>query len=211
MKIYLIRHGRQCSPLCNVNVELAAEGRRQAELLAERLAAYYHVDAIYSSSLLRALQTAEILGARLGIPPAQGNPAWNEIDFGELTGHSDSEIQQLYGSFMAERKKMQEDLAFPGGECGRQVWERGYPALCGVAESGCREAVVVTHGGVIRSLAAGILGMDQKYKLAIAKTLENSSMTVLDYQAGNRRFTLETLNDSAHLLGHPELFRSAIK
>lgn len=209
MKIYLVRHGRQASPLCNVNVELSDKGRYQAALLADRLALYYQVDAIYSSALDRAVQTAEIIGSRLGIQPKAGNPAWNEIDFGELTGHSDAEIEELYGNFMAARKRMEEDLAFPGGECGRQVWERAYPALCKTAESGYKEAVIVTHGGVIRSLAAGILGMHQKYKLSIARQLENCSITVLDYQPAQKRFTLETLNDSAHLLGHPGLFRNA--
>ena len=37
MKIYLIRHGRQCSKLCNVNVDLSQEGFRQAALVGERL------------------------------------------------------------------------------------------------------------------------------------------------------------------------------
>ena len=36
MRIYLIRHGRQNSPLCNVNVPLSDAGKRQAELLGER-------------------------------------------------------------------------------------------------------------------------------------------------------------------------------
>ena len=34
MELYLIRHGRQSSRLCNVNVDLSPEGRRQAALLA---------------------------------------------------------------------------------------------------------------------------------------------------------------------------------
>ena len=33
MKIYLIRHGRQSSKLCNVNVDLSEEGFRQAALV----------------------------------------------------------------------------------------------------------------------------------------------------------------------------------
>ena len=37
MKIYLIRHGRQSSKLCNVNVDLSEEGFRQAALVGERL------------------------------------------------------------------------------------------------------------------------------------------------------------------------------
>ena len=62
MRIYLVRHARQCSPLCNVNVELAQEGVQQAELLAARMKMWIPVDAIYSSALLRARQTAGILG-----------------------------------------------------------------------------------------------------------------------------------------------------
>ena len=58
MRLYLIRHGRQCSQLCNVNVDLALEGFRQAELLGERLAGE-KIEAVYSSHLLRAFQTAE--------------------------------------------------------------------------------------------------------------------------------------------------------
>ena len=38
MNIYLIRHGRQNSTLCNVDVELSKEGREQADLLGKRLA-----------------------------------------------------------------------------------------------------------------------------------------------------------------------------
>ena len=58
MKIYLIRHGRQCSKLCNVNVDLCEEGYRQAELLGERLADK-GIAAVYSSDYFRAVQTAQ--------------------------------------------------------------------------------------------------------------------------------------------------------
>ena len=53
MRIYLIRHGRQNSPLCNVNVPLSDAGRRQAELLGKRLKKE-SIDAVWSSDLIRA-------------------------------------------------------------------------------------------------------------------------------------------------------------
>ena len=53
MRSYLIRHGRQNSPLCNVNVPLSDAGRRQAELLGERLKKE-SIDAVWSSDLIRA-------------------------------------------------------------------------------------------------------------------------------------------------------------
>ncbi|MDE7297446.1 MAG: histidine phosphatase family protein [Lachnospiraceae bacterium] len=210
MKIYLIRHGRQCSPLCNVDVALAPEGIRQAKLLAVRLKESVRVDAVCSSSLLRAVQTADILGEALGVQPRPGDARLNEIDFGELTGLSDQQIQERYGAFMERRRNLEADLPFPGGECGRQVFERAYPCLLELAQSGPENVIAVTHGGTIRSLVAGVLGLEQRCRLAIARTLENCSLTVLEYSPARRRFTVETVNDYAHLSAHPELLRSAI-
>ena len=60
MRIYLIRHGRQNSPLCNVNVPLSDAGRRQAELLGERLKKE-SIDAVWSSDLIRACERADLI------------------------------------------------------------------------------------------------------------------------------------------------------
>ena len=67
MRILLIRHGRQDSPLCNVNVPLSVEGRRQAELLGERLEKE-DIDAIWSSNLIRAVETADIINEKIHAP-----------------------------------------------------------------------------------------------------------------------------------------------
>ena len=211
MRIYLVRHARQCSPLCNVNVELAPEGVQQAELLAARMKEWNFVDAIYSSALLRAVQTAKILGGALGMEPKPGDAAVNEIEFGELTGLSDRGIDARYGAFMEQRRALLADLSFPGGECGADVFARAYPFLLEVAESGQEHAVIVTHGGTIRAILAGVLHMEQRYRLALTKTLENTSVTILEYNRERNWFTVETVNDYAHLSGHPNLLRAAIK
>ena len=51
MRILLIRHGRQNSPLCNVDVPLSEAGRAQAALLGERLK-HGGIDAVWSLSLI---------------------------------------------------------------------------------------------------------------------------------------------------------------
>lgn len=212
MKIYLVRHARQSSPLCNVNVELSQEGVCQAGLLAKRFTQKrIPVDAIYSSALLRAVQTADILAKELGIAPQPGDAAVNEIEFGELTGLSDREIDARFGEFMERRRSLEADLAFPGGECGQDVFDRAYPFLRKVAASGHGHALVVTHGGTIRAILAGVLHMEQRFRLALTRTLENTSVTVLEYNKERGWFTVETVNDYAHLEGHPELLRAAIK
>lgn len=211
MKIYLIRHGRQISPLCNVNVELAPEGVLQAELLGARMKRYIPVDALYSSALIRAEQTAEVLSEVIGIKPQPGNAAVNEIDFGELTGLSDKQIDERFGAFMERRRRMEADLAFPGGECGEDVWRRAYPFLQQLTQTDAENIAVVTHGGTIRTILAGVLRMEQRHRLALARTLENTGMTVLEYNRAREWFTVEVVNDYSHLDGHPELLRKAIK
>ncbi len=137
--------------------------------------------------------------------------AVNEIEFGELTGLSDREIDTRYGAFMEQRRALLADLAFPGGECGADVFARAYPFLLKVAESGREHAVIVTHGGTIRALLAGVLHMEQRYRLTLTKTLENTSVTILEYNRQRNWFTVETVNDYAHLTGYPDLLRAAIK
>ena len=64
IRLYMLRHGRQNSALCNVNVPLSEEGIRQAELAGERLSKY-GIDAVYSSELIRAVETAEIINRNI--------------------------------------------------------------------------------------------------------------------------------------------------
>ena len=68
MELYLIRHGRQSSRLCNVNVDLSPEGRRQAALLGHTIVS------ILSSSILAALLSKAPVGSsakiRDGFVPA---------------------------------------------------------------------------------------------------------------------------------------------
>ena len=54
---------------------LTETGREQAARLAERIAAEGPVQAIYASDLARALETAEIIGGRLGVRPTPGRGA----------------------------------------------------------------------------------------------------------------------------------------
>lgn len=207
MKIYLIRHGRQCSKLCNVNVDLCEEGFRQAALLGERLAKA-GIDKVYSSDYLRAVQTAQAANLYWNVEH-EILPELREISFGDMEGLSDAVIAERFADFKTEQNRMEKDLAYPGGECAADVVKRALPALKQIAEGGEAHVAVVTHGGVIRSLAAYLIGMDLAKVRLIGSSLENCSITELHYDRKNKRFTLERFNDYAHLEHHPELLRSS--
>jgi len=207
--IFLIRHGRQSSKLCNTDVVLDDAGRKQAELVGKRLVSY-GIEKIYSSELLRAKETAQIANQSLQIP-YEMLPDMHEIDFGGLTGKTDEEIKCIYGDFLAERALHREDMAYPDGECGADVARRVMPQLQYVCEQPEERVAIVTHGGVIRSICAEILQTEQRNKLKFAMSLENTSITHLIYDSTRKIFFLERFNDFAHLEGNPELLRGGWK
>ena len=206
MRLILIRHGRQSSPLCNVNVDLSEVGRKQAQLLAERLKELAP-DLIFTSALIRAKQTAEILfGTEATFLERE---ALNEISFGDMTGEADSRNAVLFPDYFAAKKRKGENLRLPGGECPTEVFDRAVKVVEEAIASGAGTVVFVTHGGVIRALVAGLLGLGAGQMLRIADSLEHTSVTELKYSKEADCFSLEKLNDASHLDGKPELGRNA--
>ncbi len=206
MRLILIRHGRQSSPLCNVDVDLSEVGIKQAELLAETLKDLTP-DRIYTSALTRAKQTAEILfGKEASFFERE---ALNEISFGDMTGGADSHNAVLFPEYFAAKKKKVDNLRLPGGECPTEVFDRAVQVVKEALDSGAETVVFVTHGGVIRALTAGLLGLGAGQMLRIADSLEHTSVTELKYSKEAECFSLERLNDASHLKGKPELSRSA--
>ncbi|MGI5982414.1 MAG: histidine phosphatase family protein [Sakamotonia sp.] len=205
MKILLIRHGRQCSPLCNVDVPLSEEGRAQAVLLGERLK-NEGIGTVWSSGLCRAVETADLVNEAVRAKRVIREDL-REISFGELEGLSDPVIAERFGRFLSERKKMEQDLAYPGGESAADVVRRVLPVIHEILASGDGTAAVVTHGGVIRSLTAHYLGMELSKTQLLASHLENCGITEFWFREDGTA-VLNRFNDYSHLEGNKKLLRS---
>jgi probable phosphoglycerate mutase len=190
-----------------VNVELAKEGIIQAELLGKRLSGF-GIDALYSSHLIRAVQTAEVVNKYLGLEH-QIRENIQEISFGELEGKSDEYINENFKDFKLEQMELKDDIPYPGGENGRQVYDRAIVTINEIIKSGKEDIAVITHGGVIRALLTGILGLDMSQKLLFALSLENTGITQLVYEENRNRFYLQSFNDYGHLEGEPGLLRKS--
>jgi len=204
MRIYLIRHGRQNSPLCNVNVPLSDAGRRQAELLGKRLKKE-SIDAVWSSDLIRARETADIINEKIRAPRII-REGLREISFGDLEGLSDDVIMERYADFFAARASMKQDLPYPGGESAADMDPSCRSGHGRNRKSGAETVAVVTHGGVIRSLVTHYLHMDGAYVPLLARHLENCGITEFYYRESDGEMLLNRFNDFAHLTDHPELF-----
>jgi broad specificity phosphatase PhoE len=151
--VYLARHGQTAYNLegrfqGQLPVGLDELGRRQAHELAERAAAHGFV-ALWSSTLLRARETAEIVAARIGLELKQ-DARLMETNAGDWTDRPFAEVQaeapELFAKFVAGDPT----FAFPGGESFAQQEERVGAALEDV-EAGALPALVVCHGMVIRA------------------------------------------------------------
>jgi broad specificity phosphatase PhoE len=118
-------------------------GRRQAQRLAGELERE-EIEAIYSSDLSRARETAEILGERLGLPVAL-DPELREKDWGTwegLTAVERGRVEFVGESTEAHQERMLRAL--------RRISDR-HPG------SGC--VLVVTHGGSMRRVQTVALGL----------------------------------------------------
>lgn len=102
-----------------MNVDLSQEGRRQAALLGCRLTDW-GIDALYSSDLIRAVQTAREINRFLSLPHTIC-PDLREISFGEMEGLTNEEIGVRFKEFKKQQETMTADLPYPGGECAGDV------------------------------------------------------------------------------------------
>ncbi len=178
--IWLIRHGitehnRNGRIQGQLDVPLSDQGRRQVHELAKRLRPGM-IQAIYSSDLSRAKETAEIIARAIKLEIEEFRPDLREICFGRWQGHTMAEVAELYPKEFAIWKADRTYAAPHGGESFAQMTARGWQAVQEIAASHPGQNVaVVTHGGLIK----GLLCMAQGIKLTERSQLvvDNASIT----------------------------------
>ncbi len=141
-------------------VHISAEGHRQAEALATAIRERFVVDAIISSPLERALETAQYLADALNVEIVTDRDLI-ELDYGEWMGKTFSEIRD--SADWQHYNRLRSTSRPPGGELLMQVQSRAWNALqrmfANFADQEDRTTVVVSHGDVIRALLVLLLGM----------------------------------------------------
>ncbi|MEE0928399.1 MAG: histidine phosphatase family protein [Acutalibacteraceae bacterium] len=153
-KIHLIRHGLTEGNLKQqyigkTDLPLAGVGVTQLQRLKEEVD-YPRVDKVYSSPMLRCLQTAHILYPGRDV---QTVDKMREIDFGEFEGKTANELEALpsYADWAAGRIN-----AAPGGEDNTEFAKRLCVGLNEIVRDmmneGAEHAAVIMHGGAIMML-----------------------------------------------------------
>ncbi len=133
---------------------LSARGREQAQVLADKLAGET-IGALYSSDLARAVETATIIGAGWGLQP-QLNRNLRELDIGEWTGLTRSEIEMRTADLLERFEAEEPDVRPGGGESRREIRIRIRREMAQIAAAHPSENVaIVTHLGALRALFPG--------------------------------------------------------
>ncbi len=165
-RVLLIRHGATTLSAedrfaGSTDVDLSAEGRRQATALAARLARE-PLAAVYASPMRRTLVTAAILGEPHGLVPASLD-GLREIGHGVWEGLTRREVEERYPEDYASWEEDPFTFAPPEGESGLAVTARALPALRTLAVAHAGQTVaVVSHKATIRLLLSMLLGIDPR-------------------------------------------------
>ena len=134
------------------DVPLNDTGREQARALAEH-AKGEGIVAVYTSPLVRARETAEIVAAELGLEP-RPDDRLKEVDVGQWQDRLKDDIARDEPEQWAAFGRGGEDWRFPGGESLAEQQERVIAALVDITQAGDLPALVVCHRGVIRCALA---------------------------------------------------------
>jgi len=196
--LYIVRHGQTAWNREEVfrgraDIPLNETGRKEA-LLAGQYLRGVSIDAIYSSPLSRALETAEAI-ARHQDKKVQILEGLIDIEFGQWQGLSHEVVRERYGELYRQWKDTPHLVRFPGGESLEEVRERALKAIHGVVRDHAGETLaMVSHRVVNKIVICGLLGLDNSHFWEIGQ--DTGCINVLEFGEG---FTLRCLNDTSHL------------
>ena len=177
-------------------LHLADQGRAQADAVAERIARLRRVDAVYSSPLERARETAAAIGRRLDLKVGTERGLL-ECDFGEWTGAELKALRKLPEWRTVQRHPS--GFRFPSGESFREMACRITDTVGRIhARHPGQTVVLVSHADPIKAAVADAAGtpLDLFQRLVISPC----SVTAIAYgDGGPVVLTVNSLGDLAEL------------
>ena len=196
--LMLVRHGEtewnlQRRYQGQSDVPLSALGRRQAELIAERLGGQ-KIDAMYASDLERARETARIIAEESALK-VSSEPRLRELKFGVLEGLTFDEAQTQYPDMITAWLK---DFNQPpqGAETIDLVHARILSLLDDLKQKHDEQILLlVGHGGSLSEILRVVLHLSREKRWYLE--MENASLS--EVLIAEDYVSLKRLNDTGHL------------
>lgn len=187
LRLVLIRHGepeREAEGRCygRLDIGLSDAGRKQIQDKLKLIRNFKAV-ALYASPLKRAMESAAIAGASLGLQPTAA-PDLQEINFGCFEGLTYSEIEKLYPEEFRVWMERPAEIKFPQGESFAEVKARVLRFKEFLLQTHAGDAVVlVSHGGANRIILAEALGVQDHMIFRIDQAY--AAINIIDYFQGS--------------------------
>lgn len=196
-RVLIVRHGETDYNATRrwqgqLDIPLNDAGREQARMLADSIH-LEPIDAIFSSDLQRAWETAQIIARRThhSIIP---EPRLREVALGVFQGLTSSDIETIYPEYK-HRWDLDDQFQVPGGESRKMLQARAYEAWEAITDMPeLRTVLMVSHGGTMRLLLRRVLNVDASYPLHF----NNTSLTIVERDVQSP-WRLVTLNSRNHL------------
>ena len=208
-RIILVRHGQTAWNRAerfrgHSDVPLNGTGSSQAHAAARRIVSTWKVDAVYTSPLRRALDTAQAIAQRCGLT-AQPCDGLIDINFGEWQGLTADEVAATYPEQLHLWRTAPQRLRIPGGESIARVRRRSTHAVheLALAHPG-GTILLVSHQVVCKVLVLAMLGLSAAHFWDIQQ--ETTAINVFEYVDGGHegdprtgRYITRQINDTCHL------------
>ncbi|KAF3339442.1 phosphoglycerate mutase-like protein 4 [Carex littledalei] len=202
-EIVVVRHGETSWNASRIlqghlDPELNENGRQQAAAVANRLSKEPKFNAIYSSDLKRAAETAQIIANQCDLKEVILDQQLRERNLGDLQGLTLVDAQKMKPNVYKDFLSHKIDQEIPGGgESLDQLHQRCVSSFRKIANQHRGERViVVSHGGFIRELhrkAAPNRKLEGK--------IQNTSVNVILISASKNHWFIKKWGDTSHLQG----------
>ena len=159
--LVLVRHGESTANLANIftgwlDVPLSPTGEAEAHTVADKLRSF-HFDAAYSSTLIRAERTLDLIVTQAGWVnlPVHHEEALKERMYGDLQGLNKAEVAVKYGQAQVDEWRRSYDVVPPNGESLQHTQARAvefFGAEIAPQLRAGKNILIVSHGNTMRGL-----------------------------------------------------------